>query len=153
MQEGVKGDIASGAVLVALGLFIISEAWQWDYLTPEGPGPGFFPLWYGIAMVLLAAALILTAVLSDRVSLPMNMEWPRVRRALATWAAFAIAIALLTVLGFVLSFAFFTFYLVRVLYGQSTKVAATVAVSCAAGFFVVFPLLLGVPLPTGAFGF
>ena len=153
MQEGVKGGIASGAVLVALGAYIISEARQWDYLTPEGPGPGFFPLWYGVAMVLLAAALIGAALLSGRVSLPMDVDWPRLRRALSAWAAFAICIALLPVLGFVLSFALFTFYVVRVLYDQRIKVCAAVAVGCSAGFFIVFPLVLGVRLPTGAFGF
>jgi putative tricarboxylic transport membrane protein len=153
MQEGVKGDITSGAVLVALALYIISEARQWDYLMPEGPGPGFFPLWYGVAMVLLAAALIGTALLSRRASLAMNIDWPRVRRALSAWAAFAICIALLPLLGFVLSFALFTFYVVRVLYDQRVKVSAAVAVGCSAGFFIVFPLVLGVRLPSGAFGF
>lgn len=152
MEEGVKGDIASGAVLILLGLFIISEAWQWDYLTPEGPGPGFFPLWYGIAMVLLAAALVATALLSGR-SLPRSVDWPRVRRALSAWAAFAICIALLPVLGFVLSFALFTFCVVRVLYDQTVKVATVVALGCTAGFFIVFPVLLGVSLPTGMIGF
>ena len=36
MEEGVKGDMASGAAGPLLGVFIISEAWKGGYFTPEG---------------------------------------------------------------------------------------------------------------------
>ena len=57
----LKGDVVSGAVLAALGVYIISEARQWNYVGPEGPGPGFFPLWYGIAMVILSLWLVVVS--------------------------------------------------------------------------------------------
>ena len=44
-------DVWSGLALAALGAYIVFRARGWDYLTPEGPGPGFFPLWYGVAML------------------------------------------------------------------------------------------------------
>ena len=53
-----NGDLVSGAVLAALGIFVVMEARHWDYLAPEGPGPGFFPMWYGIVMLLLSLALV-----------------------------------------------------------------------------------------------
>ena len=31
----------------------------WEYLGQDGPGPGFFPLWYGIAMLVAVRALVL----------------------------------------------------------------------------------------------
>ena len=55
-----SGDLWSGLALAALGVYIIVQARQWDYLTPEGPGAGFFPLWYGVAMVALAAVLVVS---------------------------------------------------------------------------------------------
>ena len=54
-----KGDVISGAVLAALGVFIITQALAWDYYTLDGPGPGFFPFWYGVAMVVLSLLLVL----------------------------------------------------------------------------------------------
>ena len=48
-----NGEVISGALLVALGVYIFLQAHAWDYTTPDGPGPGFFPVWYGIAMVVL----------------------------------------------------------------------------------------------------
>ena len=50
-------DFWSGLALAALGGGIVFAASRWDYLTPEGPGAGFFPLWYGIAMLVLAVLL------------------------------------------------------------------------------------------------
>ena len=35
-----KGDFWSGLTLVALGAYIVKEAWSWEYLTVDGPGPG-----------------------------------------------------------------------------------------------------------------
>ena len=58
-----QGDFWSGLVLAALGTYILAEARRWIYLGEEGPGPGFFPIWYGAAMVVLSLALVLGTVL------------------------------------------------------------------------------------------
>ena len=52
------GDVISGAALSALGLYIFLQAHQWDYSGPDGPGPGFFPTWYGLGMIALSLAMI-----------------------------------------------------------------------------------------------
>ena len=46
-----KGDFWAGLVMAALGMFVVTQAYAWDYMTEDGPGAGFFPLWYGIAML------------------------------------------------------------------------------------------------------
>ena len=66
-----NGDVLSAAVLAALGVYIFMEAREWTYLGDDGPGPGFFPIWYGIAMVyricaFLPAIGLLTVLLPDR---------------------------------------------------------------------------------------
>ena len=58
-----KADLWSGLALAALGMYIVVEARRWEYLGPEGPGAGFFPLWYGIAMVALSVALVASSAL------------------------------------------------------------------------------------------
>ena len=52
MRAG-NADLWSGLALAALGGYIIVQASGWEYLGSDGPGPGFFPLWYGIAMAAL----------------------------------------------------------------------------------------------------
>src|SRR5262245_8687621 len=56
-----NGDAISGAALAALGVYIVMQSRVWDYYTLDGPGPAFFPFWYGVAMVALSLLLIVNA--------------------------------------------------------------------------------------------
>jgi putative tricarboxylic transport membrane protein len=147
------GDIVSGAVLAGLGVFIIVEAKGWEYIGPDGPGPGFFPLWYGIAMVALALLLVGTSFSNAAGGPGKPVDWREIGRALMTWAMFTLCIGLLKVLGFLLAFGLLTFFVVAVMYRRPLASALTVAVGTAAGFYLVFPLALNVALPVGKLGF
>ena len=143
----------SGAVLAGFGIFIIVEARGWEYLGPDGPGPGFFPLWYGVCMVALSLFLAAMGFAQSASGSAKAVEWREVGRALAAWAGLALCLGLLKVLGFLLAFGLFTFFLVAVMYRRPLKIAALVAAASAAGFFLVFQLALGVSLPVGLLGF
>ncbi|MDH4151579.1 MAG: tripartite tricarboxylate transporter TctB family protein [Betaproteobacteria bacterium] len=148
-----KGDVISGAVLAALGLYIISEARQWNFTGAEGPGPGFFPIWYGVAMVVLSLVLVAASVLRPSVKAKAPVDWTGIGRALTVWAAFAVSIGLLKFIGFLTALALLTLFIVAVMYGKSWKLALTVAVGNAVGFYLVFPLALDLSLPVGPLGF
>lgn len=143
----------SGAVLAALGVYIISEAGHWNYSGPEGPGPGFFPMWYGVAMVILSLILATGNLLRPPLQTGQPVNWPDIGRALTVWAAFTGSIALLKLLGFLTALALLTFFIVAVMYGKSWKHAVAVAVGNAAGFYLVFPFALDLSLPIGPLGF
>ena len=81
------------------------------------------------------------------------MNWREVKWALWAWAGLAASVALLKVLGFLLSFALFTFFLVYVVYRRPLGAAVAVAACTTAGFYVVFPVGLTVELPLGWLGF
>src|SRR6267143_1971628 len=92
MEEGTRksGDLWSGVALAALGLYIVFQARQWEYLGPDGPGAGFFPLWYGLAILGLSLLLIVSHF--RRVSERGNAnDWTRLGRAFSTWFALAVA--------------------------------------------------------------
>jgi putative tricarboxylic transport membrane protein len=147
------GDIVSGAALAGLGVFIITEARRWEYLGPDGPGPGFFPLWYGIALVALSALLVGMS-LAQRARGPGGaVNWREVGRALAAWLGLAACVGLLKILGFVLAFGLFTFFLVAVMYRRSLGTAVAVSVGMTLGFYLLFPVALNVALPVGRLGF
>ena len=147
------GDIVSGAALAGLGIFIITEARRWEYLGPDGPGPGFFPLWYGIALVALSALLIATT-LAQRARDPGGaVNWREIGRALAAWLGLAACVGLLKLLGFLLAFGLFTLFLVALMYRRPVGTALAVSVGMALGFYLLFPVALNVALPVGYFGF
>jgi putative tricarboxylic transport membrane protein len=147
-----NGDVVSGALLAALGLYIVTQASVWNYYTADGPGPGFFPIWYGLLMIGLALALIITTALKPKPQQPTK-DWVGSSRALIVWLAFAACVAVMGVLGFRTSFTLFTFFIVIVIFQRSLFAAALTAVTTTAAFHLVFPVLLSVPLPVGWLGF
>jgi putative tricarboxylic transport membrane protein len=146
-----NGDVISAAVLAALGAYVFMQSREWAYYGDDGPGPAFFPAWYGGVLVALSLALIVSTITKQRAA--EVVDWSGVRRALCTWLVFAACAAAMPWLGFLLSFSVLTFFLVAVIFRQSLLSAGLVALGTSAGFYVVFPLVLQVPLPTGFLGF
>jgi putative tricarboxylic transport membrane protein len=153
MKSFANGDVVSGGVLAGLGVFVVIEARHWDYLAPDGPGPGFFPLWYGLALIVLSLVLTIGALRRRAAGTSQRIAWGEVGRALAAWIALTVSIALLKLLGFVVSFALLTFVIVSVMYRRPLAFGLAAGVASAAAFYAIFPLALNVELPVGLFGF
>jgi putative tricarboxylic transport membrane protein len=144
-----SGDFWSGIALAALGAYIVGQAWRWDYMTEEGPGPGFFPLWYGSLMVVLSLALVARTVLRKPPGAQAPVRWDDVRRALLCWVAFVVCIALMPLAGFVISFALLTWFIVAVMARQPQRIALPLAIGGALFFYALFDLGLDLTLPHG----
>jgi putative tricarboxylic transport membrane protein len=142
-----SGDFWSGLVLAALGTYILVTAHRWDYITEEGPGAGFFPMWYGGAMVALSLLLTLGAILKP--SKRAEVRWKDVSRAMVAWAAFVASVALMPVLGFVISFGLLTAFIVKVMCAEKLRTALIVAAVGSAGFYLLFEVALELSLPHG----
>jgi putative tricarboxylic transport membrane protein len=147
-----SGDVLSGAILAALGTYIVIQASIWPYYEVNGPGPGFFPLWYGILMVGLSVWLIITAAMKAAPD-QQKRDFTGLGRALIVWAAFAACLALMAYLGFTISFALFTIFIVTYVFQRSFVAATLTGVISAVAFYITFAKLLGVQLPTGFVGF
>ena len=153
-ENAIKtGDIVSGGVLAGLGVFIMFEAWGWEYLGTDGPGPGFFPLWYGACMIVLSIVLAASGLRRAAAGPGNATNWREVGRVLAAWTGFAVCVGLFKVLGFLVAFGLFTFFLVAVMYRRPLGTAVAIAVSASVGFYLLFPLALNVELPVGKLGF
>lgn len=149
-----RGDIWSGSALGALGAYVVVQSSQWEYLGPDGPGPGFFPMWYGIALVAFSLVLVIGALRKRRLErVPAASRRREVARALGAWAAFAAASALLPVLGFLLCFACLAAFIACAMYGRPLRSGIAAGVVGAGVFYLIFPLALGVSLPSGLLGF
>src|SRR4051794_421134 len=136
-----SADFWSALALVALGVYILLETRGWEYLSQEGPGPAFFPRWYGLAIVVLGAALAVGGARSAPV------EWRGAGRALGAWGVLAGSIALMKLAGFALGFTVLTYFIVAWMYRRPPLQAALVAGGMVGVFYLIFPLALGVPFP------
>lgn len=154
MIGSARADLISGACVAAFGAYVGYGAARLAYVSEFGPGPGFLPLWLGIGLFVLAIALLLRSVFgSPRPREGAARGWTEVRRALGGWFGLIVAIALLPWLGFNLSFACLTAFLVFFLERRSPVAAVSVALALAAGFHLIFNMALGLDLPSGPWGF
>jgi putative tricarboxylic transport membrane protein len=147
-----NGDVVAGTVLAALGTYIVIQASIWPYYSSDGPGPGFFPLWYGILMVGLSLGLIVSTARKPKAE-AKKIDTLGLRRAMIVWAAFVVCIALMGYLGFSISFALFTIFVVLFAFRRSLLAAGLTGVLSAIAFYVLFAKILLVQLPTGEVGF
>jgi len=149
-----KSELVTALLLVALGTYIVAAAWEWPYMTADGPGPGFFPLWIGILLVVLSALLIALQVAEAFGGKPVaRTGWTGTRPALLGWGALVVAAALLEPAGFVASYLLLSTVLLRVIFRRSWTSTAVVGVISTAGFWGLFVKLLEVRLPAGPWGF
>jgi len=144
----LSGDFVSGLALAALGVFIVVRARGWTYMGDDGPGPGFFPMWYGSIMVVLSLALVARSALGAQAA-GTDLKWREIGRALTCWGAFVGCIALMSVVGFEIAFALLAWFVVAIMARRPQRVAIPVALGGALVFHVVFAMLLEVNLPRG----
>ena len=149
-----NSDLITAVALAGFGGFVIAEALGLPYVSEFGPGPGFFPLWIGIGIIALALVLAVGSFSTrDDDGETGKTRGVEVARALGAWAAFVVAIVLLSTLGFGISFGLLTAFLIRTLDRRSISLAFGVAIALALGFHLVFAVALNVGLPVGPLGF
>lgn len=147
-----SGDFCSGLALAALGGWIVMEARGWTYMGEDGPGAGFFPLWYGSAMVLLSLSLVVrSAMRGTGAAARPATAWPDLWRACTCWLAIVACIAAMPLLGFAPAFALLTWFIVAIMARQAQGKAIAIAIGGAIAFEVIFTMLLEVSLPRGLF--
>lgn len=144
-------ELISGAVIAAFGLYVTYAATRLEYRSEFGPGPGFFPLWLGIGIFLLAAGLVVKAAVGS--TLERRQRAAGLGRAGAAWLGFLLTIALVPRLGFTISFALLSAFLVFFLERQPVLFSLAVSTGLAAAFYLVFQVALGLDLPSDPWGF
>jgi putative tricarboxylic transport membrane protein len=151
MVSNSKGELLAAIILTSFGCLVIYEARGLPYHSEFGPGPGFFPLWIGIGIVV--CSLFMLGAIFFRGGETFEISKVELVRALSAWLAFVLAIVLMRLIGFGLSFGLLTAFLVLVLDRRSPWLAIGVALGLALGFHLVFAVALGVSLPAGPWGF
>lgn len=149
-----RRDTWAGLFLLGLGIFIIREASRLEYIYEHGPGPGFLPLWIGIALSVLSAALVVKSVRLARPHEPAAKSgWRMLVKPMIAWSALLAMVFFADMLGFLLSFALVAAFLVFALDRQRLSVAMAASLGATLAFYLIFVYALGLRLPRGPWGF
>lgn len=128
---------ALALALVGIGLAILAA--MTGLGTLSSPGAGMWPL-------LTAVILVAAAAVSSRDSSAVDAESAGWKRALLGSASLAAFLVLFYFLGLIIPAVLVVFFWLKVLSGEPTKISAIVAVVMAASAYVIFVVLLGVPI-------
>jgi len=124
------------------------ESTKLPFGTIHSPGPGFFPWWTSILIVLLALVL-LVQVLTSRSAAAAGEGFGRIAKVVALLSVLAAYTFLLDPVGYPLCTFFLVLFMLRVTDPQPWAIAVGVAGITAVGSYIVFAMWLSVPLPRG----
>ena len=149
-----KSNLIAAAGLAAFGIYVVYVGSKLSYVSEVGPGPGFFPLWIGIGLLLFGAyQMVLSYAAARRRSDQLVPLWSGSGRALGAWLGLAVAIALFRWIGFALGFVLLTNFLIVVLDRRPAGLGVVIGAGLALAFYLLFEIALGVSLPKGPWGF
>jgi putative tricarboxylic transport membrane protein len=141
------------------GAYMAQQSLELKYYTSLGPGPGFFPFWLAIIMIVLAGFMGFHATFGESASLPEDFYATRTGylRALAVCASIIFVVIAMDGLGFRVVMAIFFLWLLFTLGRQKGIKGAITTIAVTAGgswgAYWLFNDMLQVPLPSGILGF
>ena len=144
-----RDHVAGGAFIVA-GVLLFVLSGDLPFGTLASPGAGMMPKLVLTLLIAFGAVLLLRA----RESPPLSeINWGDFRHAATLVVVASAAIALYTVIGFVLTIASMLFVLLYFFERQNILRAAAVSIGVTIGAYVLFNTLLKSPLPPAPFMF
>ena len=140
----LRRDHIAGGVFIAAGLLVFAMSGDLPFGTLASPGAGMLPKLVLGLMIAFGAIL----VARSRESPPLaEIEWGDFRHAATVAVVTAIAIALYTAIGFVLSVTLLLFVLFYFIEHRSVWRAAVISIGVTALSYLLFNTLLKSPLP------
>jgi putative tricarboxylic transport membrane protein len=141
----------AAAVLLLVGLAGAFEARRLSIGEVARPGPGFFPFYLGLALAVVALALLARSLARRaRAAPPPGGERLRRGKAAGTLLAGVAYAFLLEPLGFLATTFLLLLFLFTVIEPKRWTTALALSALPALAMWIVFKLWLGVQLPGGA---
>lgn len=146
-------DLASGLIVAGIGVVIMVQSTKFPTAAGIPIGPSVYPGVIGAVLALLGTALAIRSLM-QRQALPLAElpPWLRPGRPLVAVMAIPVAItayALLAPQAGFLATSLGVLFGLLLAFGVRLTVSATVAVLVSAFLYVMFRILMRVPLPAG----
>jgi hypothetical protein len=144
-------NILAGLAVFLLGIATTVVAWQTLPYTGEfGPGPGFLPLWLGIALVVCSIPVIITDLRNrDRSE---KLFQPETWKCLKVLILIVVVFLTLPVMGFSAGLALITAGGMRIMGKRSWISCVVTVIATAVCIHYLFGQWLSIPIPEGMLG-
>jgi len=139
--------------LLAFSLWVAFESWELSLGDLNEVGPGFF-LFFGAILMAILCLSNLTKVWRTRArSGPAFSSFLDMKRLAWTFLISFLYVLFFNTFGFILMSTAFLVFLVMLVGGEKWLKATLVSVVVVVSGYVIFNVLLRIPLPVGIFGF
>jgi phosphatidylserine synthase len=145
-------NIATALVFLALSAVLVTGTWDLPYWSDFAPGPAFAAIWTAAAASLLALMLLIQ---EQRMPSLEPADWPgrsAFMRVVITTAALCVTLVLAPTLGFPVTVALLTFFVLTVVERRRLVPSLIVTALTTALIHGVFVAWLNVALPKGILG-
>jgi len=140
----LRRDHIAGGVFIAAGLLVFALSDDLPFGTLASPGAGMMPKLALALLIGFGAVLFLRARESPPIA---EIQWSDFRHAATLVVMAAAAIALYTVIGFILTMSLMLFVLLYFIERQNILRSAAVSIGVTVGAYLLFNTLLKSPLP------
>jgi len=149
-----KNDIIAGGIFIVLGIFIFTQTFSYPSPEKGHPGPDLFPNLLALLFIIFGGVLIFkTRKFSARVE-EISEAPPRTKKiinAFFVMGVIVVFVALVNLLGFLVTSAVLLFVLMKKL-GVSLLKSAITSIVLTLFINLMFSKILRVPLPPGILG-
>lgn len=144
-------NLLAGLAVLIFGGIVTYFAGRLPYEAEYGPGPGFLPLWIGLALIACAIVTIIKAI-GNFGRQEGAFFRPKTRQVIFVLVTLIVTFFLVPVLGLSLGLALFTGFTMRTAGRHGWLLCVAVAIITAAGVRLIFGHVLDIPLPKGYIG-
>ena len=146
----LRADHIAGGAFVGFGLLVFALSGDLPTGQLSMPGSGFLPKLIASMLIILGAALFLRAKESGPFS---ELGWSDAKHATLVVVITGAAIALYTVIGFILTLSLMMIAALVIIERRNPIRAAAYSIGVVLFTYASFQYLLKTPLPAGPFGF
>lgn len=144
-------DIVVAALVVAMGLVVMVEAWRlgagW---TSDGPGAGYFPFYIGLILTVGGAGILVQSLRARRTDDGVFVDSVQLKRVASVLLPSLLYAGATMALGLYVASAVFIALFMIILGKYTALKSVVVAVGVNALFFMMFEVWFKVPLFKGA---
>jgi putative tricarboxylic transport membrane protein len=151
-----RSGVVSAALFLVLSAVLVASGLTYGLTKSNVPGPGLFPLVLGLILAVLSIMWLADKKQRDPATAddaPTAPDRKGIVYIVTTLAAGAGFIAVLGLIGYQLAMLFYTALLLRFISHRSWFITMIMAAAFSFGTYLIFVVLLGVPLPAAQIPF